>query len=316
MGKIEIVYELSLAHPVMWPYQRNRPPITMYFQQSGNTVHLFPPDQSQLAIPTAGTHHTMKVIAERQGDKRPLPNEWETFYFSEDAAHAFHTLFNTVRKICYEQTKSVAGYPVMATTNIEQNPLVAKCVKEWRYDDELIQTMNTGGFYSIELYDGYWETARRRIQSGEDVPAYISFVLDAIYFAMFDPVRAVIMANAAWETAMRYYLINVAGKRDAKFVEIAESNKTPIPNLMRAVKETRGGKVLFEWEKGTDEDGRKVITATRQCIDKLPRLRNDLIHQGIAPSSGVEAKQSAIAIMTAIDWLFNYHGFATLPQEP
>jgi hypothetical protein len=57
-----------------------------------------------------------------------------------------------------------------------------------------------------------WEDAEKRLATREEVLPHVSFALDAFYFAEGDPIRAVIMAHAAWETALRYYLTHIALK--------------------------------------------------------------------------------------------------------
>src|SRR5260370_21547179 len=95
---------------------------------------------------------------------------------------------------------------------------------------------------AIQLTDTWWTEAVNRLKRNYPVPVYTRFALDATYFAERDPTRGIIMACAAWETALRHYLANVAAKRDPAYVVAAHSRSIP---LLRRFAETPTGRALL-----------------------------------------------------------------------
>src|SRR5260370_40733368 len=81
---------------------------------------------------------------------------------------------------------------------------------------------------AIQLTDTWWTEAVNRLKRNYPVPVYTRFALDATYFAERDPTRGIIMACAAWATAPRHYLANVAPKRDPAYVFATDSKNIPL----------------------------------------------------------------------------------------
>jgi hypothetical protein len=78
---------------------------------------------------------------------------------------------------------------------------------------------------AIQITDYAWKEAGRKLAAREPVPPSMSFALDAAYFAERDPLRAIIMACAAWETALRTFLVKTVSPRvvrDANFPALYE----------------------------------------------------------------------------------------------
>src|SRR5260370_31303094 len=71
---------------------------------------------------------------------------------------------------------------------------------------------------AIQLTEEWWAEAVDRLKRNQPVPVYTRFALDATYFADHDPTRGIIMACSAWETALRFYLAEVASKRDPPYL--------------------------------------------------------------------------------------------------
>jgi hypothetical protein len=101
------------------------------------------------------------------------------------------------------------------------------------------------------------------------------------------------MSNAAWETALRHYLEVVAVKRDPVYKLLAGS--MGIPRLYNYAKVARGGRVFHDEPRN---DG------NAQLIERLPKLRNQLLHLGKRDLTEDVARNSALAVLRGIDWLF------------
>jgi hypothetical protein len=90
--------------------------------------------------------------------------------------------------------------------------------------------------------------------------------LDAAYFSESDPIRAVIMACAAWETALRYYLANVASVRDPAYLVASRGGN--LPRLHEFMKAAKGGDLFYErYGQGADAsfDRQRSTCAICQC---------------------------------------------------
>ena len=91
-------------------------------------------------------------------------------------------------------------------------------------------------FFSIK------NAARRNCRQGF-LPHW-NFALDAAYFCQSDPIRAVIMACAAWETALRYYLANVASLRDPAYLVASRGGN--LPRLLEFIKAVKGSDLFYD----------------------------------------------------------------------
>lgn len=181
--------------------------------------------------------------------------------------------------------------------------MVERCDLEWRLDGELLGHSSLGGgIPTISIDQQSWSEASERLAHGEEVIPHHSFALDAIYFSQHDPVRGIIMACAAWETALRYYLSNVAAKKDAAYEIAAKLNG--IPMLYQFATKARGGDLFFGMQAtaGLLAD---QLERHKKIMQELPSWRNRLLHQGsrkLIPEGG--ALDAALATLNAIESLF------------
>jgi hypothetical protein len=155
---------------------------------------------------------------------------------------------------------------------------------------------------TITLTMQSWGQIQERLNRVPPVPSHVSFALDAAYFCRSDPIRAIIMACAAWETALRTYLANIASKADPKYLARSRENKG-IPCLWSYAKRAKGKKLFHDLEQ--DPYWSERAKRQRQCIDQLPNWRNKLLHQGELSIPKGAAEQAAVAVLDAIDWLFS-----------
>ena len=145
---------------------------------------------------------------------------------------------------------------------------------------------------AIQITENAWNAAARRLPANEEVPPPISFASDAAYFAQIDPIRAVIMACAAWETGLRWYL--------AKVVPARKLDDANIPQLREFMRAAKGGDLFHDcYGNGADAN----FDHQRACIDQLPKLRNKLLHEGRTAIPEGAALDAALAVLDAIDWL-------------
>jgi hypothetical protein len=221
-----------------------------------------------------------------------------------DAAKAFWLLAETIREYEYRGGSpggfsTVGGYPVAPAEEIQDNPLVRTCSFEWLYNGTEIYRGSLTGIPTITITGECWKEARRRLAGRETVPPYISFALDAAYFSEGDPLRGIIMACAAWETALRHYLANVASLRDPAYLVASQGGN--IPRLYEFAKAAKGGPLFYESVgMGSDE----LYERERESIRRLPEWRNKLLHEGRTAIPQGTAGDAVIAVLNAIDWLF------------
>ena len=148
----------------------------------------------------------------------------------------------------------------------------------------------------------WWTDAVNRLKEDRPVPVYIRFALDATYFAQHDPTRGIIMACAAWETALKHYLANVASKPDPAY-RLA-SDIRGLHHLRRFAETARGCPLFRDEINLTHGDQRELLEHYRQQMDGLPTLRNKLLHEGKPALREGAAQNAASAVLSAIEWLF------------
>ncbi len=221
-----------------------------------------------------------------------------------DAAKAFWLLGEMIREAEFRGLSatgmsSIAGYPVALAEEIQDNPLVRTCSAEWRYEGHEAQHSTLGASPTVSVTEKAWAEARNRLAKGEEVPAHVSFALDAAYFMQGDPVRAVIMACAAWEIALRFYLSNVAAKRDPAYAIAADG--IHLPTLCSFAEAARGGRLFYD---RTDPGSAEHVKRQREHLERLPRVRNKLIHRGERDIPEGETSDIVLSVLNAIDWLF------------
>jgi len=306
MGMLETTFKIALSHPLL-PLFVARDPLSFSYQDTGNTVEIEPLGQlpSTQALGYFGSLDQM-ILRVRRECKISQPQdigiaELSGFRILSDAARAFHFLFEAIRETDFRKSNVVAGYPVAFAEEIQKNWLVRTCDLDCSYDGvQILQGVRIGGgIPSIQITENAWNEAARRFSEQEETFPYLSYALDAAYFAESDPVRAIIMACAAWETALRHYLANVASARDEAYLIASQGGNLPkLEEFMRAAK---GGDLFYEsLGHGSDE----FIARQRECIRQLPTLRNKLVHNGRAAIPEGLAIDAFLAVFNAIEWLF------------
>ncbi len=163
--------------------------------------------------------------------------------------------------------------------------------------------MGHRGLPAIQLTEEWWAEAVDRLKRNQPVPVYTRFALDATYFAEHDPTRGIIMACSAWETALRFYLAEVASKRDPAYL-LASSQIRGIPNLRKFVELARGSALLQDAIDQAQGSAKETLEFYRQKLEELPGLRNKLLHKGEIEILKTNASGAAAAVLTAIEWLF------------
>jgi hypothetical protein len=307
MGKLEVVFTIRLAYPSLH-MSTDEPPAIVRFAETGNTVYVEAPQyipatpQSALDGFEQMTLCVERECTDEQGTDTSYGNA-DRLHINQDAARAFWQLFEAIRETGWSRDNTVFMYPVVPAENLLSNPLVKGCESEWIYNGKRLEQSKTGrGLPAIEITDERWANAVKRLGEGSSVPVYTRFALDAIYFAEHDPTRGIIMACAAWETALRYYLATVAWKRDFRCLEV--SKRGNIPTLEKFATAARGGPLFYDWIDKANGLERQVLENYRLRIEKLRGMRNELLHTGEAKLPEMAATDSALAVMSAIEWLF------------
>jgi hypothetical protein len=295
MGKLEVIFNIQLAYPVLH-MSAAEPPAVVYFTDTGNTVRLEVPEQGIARV----VLHVERECTDEQGKDTSVENA-DHLRINRDAARAFWQLFDAIREAALPRT--VFMYPVVPSEDIRFNPLVRGFDSEWIYEGACLERVKMGkNMPAIEITSDKWAAAVKRLSEGKLVPIYIRFALDAIYFAEHDPQRGIIMACAAWETALRYYLANVASKRDPAY--LLASKLTGIPRLYEFAKAARGGPLFFDSIDNATGLERKGLESFRRRMEKLGGVRNKLLHEGEMELTEMAATDHALAVLSAIEWLF------------
>jgi hypothetical protein len=306
VGKLEAVYRIRLSFPLL-AHAVTQEPAVIKFADTDNSVSIeYPKPGPAPEKPELEGFDEIVVRVERectaiQADIRA--KFLNNFRMDTDAARAFWQFFEAIREAALRLDNTVFMYPVVPTHEIEANPLVRRCRVEWTFDGQpLVQGMGQRGLPAIELTDAWWTQAVDRLKRNQPVPVYTRFALDATYFAERDPTRGIIMACAAWETALRHYLANVAAKRDPAILVAADSRSIP---LLRKFAETAKGCTLLQ-DVIDQSSGivKEHLEYTRLMLNELPKLRNKLFHQGEMEVSTTNAGAAASAVLTAIEWFF------------
>ena len=306
MGKLEAVYRIRLSFPLL-AHAVTQEPAVIKFADTGNSVSIeFPKpgpaperpelegfDEIVLRVERECTATQAEIRAKLLGD----------FRMDTDAARAFWQFFEAIREAALRLDNTVFMYPVVPTHEIAANPLVRRSRVEWTFDGQpIVQGMGQRGVPAIQLTDAWWTEAVDRLKRNQPVPVYTRFALDATYFAERDPTRGIIMSCAAWETALRHYLANVAAKRDPAYLVAADSRSIP---LLRKFAETAKGCALLQ-DVIDQSSGivKEHFEYNRLMLDELPKLRNKLLHKGEMEVSTTNATAAASAVLTAIEWFF------------
>jgi hypothetical protein len=202
--------------------------------------------------------------------------------------------FEAVRETEFRENNTLAGYPVTRAEEIQNNPLVRTCELESRYEGVSVRKIPLSSHPAIAITESAWNQAARKLLAREEVLPHLNLALDAGYFVLSDPIRAIIMACAAWETALRRFLSNVV---PAPKLRIAN-----LPKLREFMKAAKGGDLFYEqYGQGSDE----FLDRQRTRILELPNFRNKLLHEGKTPIPLGTAVDSVLTVLNAIEWLFS-----------
>ncbi len=205
-------------------------------------------------------------------------------------------MLELIRDEDFLHNETIAGYPVAPSEEPQRNPAVEFAEATVLFEGEVISSPSRGGLASLQISPGVWNRVCERLERGDAVPAYRSFLLDAFYFATSgDPVRAVIMACAAWETALRQYLSSHAAHQASPTREVERAH---LPRLLNLA-ETAKGVILFDTIETRERERR-----TGQ-IKNLAVLRNKLLHTGRRELPKGEVVDMALCVDAAIIWLFS-----------
>src|SRR6266566_2765421 len=269
MSKLEVVFGLGLAHSLLIMDNTSRT-ATALFPDTGNTVHLSIFENFEWPEEGYGAFDMVLLRVERECN--PEDREEAQSYAAlkkwgviGDAATALGRVLSYIRDEDFMRTQAVAGYPAVVSESPHSNPAVQVARADVFFDGKAVTILPLTGVPSIPVERGVWDRVCERLERGEDVPAYRGFLLDAYYFATSgDPVRAVVMACAAWEIALRQFLSSKGTKDPGR------ANLLKLRELAEQVK----GKLLF------DSHDVETRTALIDALVRLPQLRNKLLHQG------------------------------------
>lgn len=235
--------------------------------------------------------------------KDASPQNYERLGITKDAARAFWQLFEAFREAALRRHGKVYVYPVAPAEDLRENPLVRGAEIDWIYNGSRLDRYTfQRGVPVIEVDQDLWRDAVARLSDQNSVPVYIRFALDAIFFAQHDPPRGIIMACAAWETALRCYLANSSTKTSKPRRALPKDGG--IPRLWGLAKATRGGSLFYDTIDAASGLEREVLKTYRRRMDELPKLRNKLLHEGETGLPEGAAVDSALAVLDAIEWLF------------
>jgi hypothetical protein len=303
VGWLEVTFKIGLSHPLMAMHAASTP-ISVTFPETGNTVLLEPPGNIPNEEPRLGAFDLLILSVRREctdaeGREAALA-ELRKWRVLSDAAKVLWYFFEAVRESDFREHNSLAGYPVAPAEEIQNNSLVRTCDVESSYEGGPSRLIPLSSIPSIRITERAWKEAARRLASQERVLPHWSFALDAAFFSGSDPIRAVIMACAAWETALRYYLGNVASLRDPAYLVASRGGN--LPRLQEFMKAAKGGDLFYD-RYGRGLDG--FLDRQREYVRELPTLRNKLLHEGQTVSKDFGAVDVVLAVLNAIEWLFD-----------
>ena len=303
MSRLEVVFRVGLSHPFLVMGALPGGPLVAEFP-SQNRVEIDAPDLGPVPpeLEQRGVMAQMVVRVVRectvQDVQNPSYRTFQDLHIISDAAEAFWKFFAIVRETDFKTNSTVAGYPITPSEEIHNSPMVRSCSLEWSFDGRT-GTVPLTGTACVTLTGQAWNEARRRLSAKDLLLPHITFALDAAYYANTDPVRAIIMACASLETALRYFLANNAAKRDPAYLIASEGGN--IQHLLKYAKAARGGTLFYDYE--TDAPGH--LDQQRKYIEELPAVRNKVLHQGKTEAI-LRGKtiDYVLAVLNAIEWLF------------
>src|ERR1700691_5035562 len=132
MGKLEVIFKLRLAYPLL-PTYASQVPVIIRFQDTGNTVRLEPPRDipqptTQSALEGFGqmSLHVERECTDAEGNDLSSSNA-KRLRINHDPARAFWQVFDVIREEAFRRDNTVFMYPVVPSETIQLNPLVRSC---------------------------------------------------------------------------------------------------------------------------------------------------------------------------------------------
>jgi hypothetical protein len=191
MGWLEVTIKIGLAHPLLIMHAPQSALVTS-FSDTGNTVYIEPPDrtllseyQRNLGAFDRMTLRVRRECAEQEGQSAAL-TEFQKLKILSDAAKVFWLFFEIIREYDFREKSTLAGYSVAQAEEIQNNALVRTCELESSYDGTFIRMIPLSSHPAIQITEGAWNEAARKLSTHKEIPPYVSFALDAAYFAEND----------------------------------------------------------------------------------------------------------------------------------
>jgi hypothetical protein len=285
MSKLEVVFRLGLAHPILLMDNTSRP-ATALFPETGNTVRFEVRYGARWPDESCGAFDMVFLRVERESDAEDRNQAHSYAKLQEwgvvrDAATVLGRVLSCLRDEDFVRKQTVNAYPAVVSDSPHSNPAVRIAEAEVFFDGEKVTTMPLTGFPTIAVWPGAWDRVCDKLARGEDAPAHRGFLLDAYYFAISgNPPGAVIMACVAWETALRQFL-------SSKGVEFSKRD---------GVHKLRG---LAEKARG-----QRLLRVHAEPLAKLTETRNKLLHEGRKDLISENVEQLIFAVDGAMIWLF------------
>lgn len=288
MSKLEVIFRLGLAHPLLIMDNTQRRARSC-FSKTKNDVWVeaergLRPETATGQFDVLLLHVERECQPEDRDDARSYARlvEWGII---GDAATTLWRFLEFTREEDFLQDKTVAGYLAAPSKTPQDNPVVQTARVEVVFDGEVLTTLPFSTVPAIQIRWGAWDRVCEKLERGQGTPPYRSFLLDAYYFATSgDPIRAVVMGCAAWETALRQFLSSI-GKKNVEYKNV--------PRLRRMAEVAKGA-VLPDW--------------LSKPVTELARLRNKLLHEGKKGLAKEDIVGMILAVDEAIIWLFASSG--------
>src|SRR6267378_1286215 len=162
MSRLEVVFRLGLAHPLLL-YGSNPRIARTTAPETGNRVWIKPPTGAPWPEPTTGrgVFSVLHVHVERECSREDRDAvcyaklvEWGIV---RDAANALWRALEYIREGEFlGKRSSVAGYPVVPSEAPQSNPVVQTAVAEITFDGEPLSPMALGGIPTITITHDAW----------------------------------------------------------------------------------------------------------------------------------------------------------------
>jgi hypothetical protein len=284
MNKLEVIFRLGLAHPLLILDTTERRAWCRFSETKNETwievQRGLLPEKASGEFDVILLHVERECGPEDRDEARyyAVLNEWGII---KDAATALWRFMEYVREGDFMTDQTVAGYPVVPSETPQDNPVVQTARAEVVFDGQVLTTLPFTTVPAIQIRAGAWDRVCEKLEKGEDIPPYRSFLLDAYYFATSgDPIRAVVMGSAAWETGLKQYLTSI-GKN------VLKKNRPTLTQMAEDAKRDH------------------IPASITGALANLARLRNDLLHEGKKSLTKEDIVGMILAVDEAIIWLYS-----------